>query len=100
MGQTLISWETSARPDWNDVAEEDEVADGVSKNVIGSERVELSKIPVVRPVGCTFEKRSLSFQIFPLGLLGVITDINPVDQLETGGKGDLNRELQFRTENK
>ena len=39
-------------PDGNDVAKEDEVAYGVGKNVISSEMVKLSKVPVGRAARC------------------------------------------------
>ena len=39
-------------PDGNDVAKEDEVAYGVGKNVISSEMVKLSKVPVGRATRC------------------------------------------------
>ena len=42
-------------PDGNDVAKEDEVADGVSKHVTSSYMVKLAKVPVLRPARCTLK---------------------------------------------
>ena len=51
-------------PDWNDVAKEDEVADGVSKHVTSSYMVKLAKVPVLWPARCTLKKRLLSSSAF------------------------------------
>ena len=60
--------------------------------------VKLSKVPVVRTARCTFEVK-IVIQLCLFLLLCVVADVDPVDELEAGGQGDLNNIWQEKLPN-